>query len=745
MAVDESASLAAEDVRREIEAAATIAQSGLNPRTRVTVLGFGSSDGDDRKAVTQYCRPTVVATAAQLQYLSDCVRKLHRRTDAEGNDTDHVAAIAEALRVLRSGSPSGSVKTVFVLTDGRLDVADSPAYGRPGERDAEARRRLAEQLRTARQEGVRISPLGFGPEVDQDLLDRLASGGAQRACDDRAQSRPRARRVRDSRQMVRSLVEAYAAASCLRVSPPAEARLRPGGTVELPLDIPGTASEATFTVAKGDRRAQVEFVTPDGRPAPTGGSRDRSAYTRSGAGGTIEALRVTGPLNGRWRIRITAPDGVPALRVGATAMYQGVIRSRLVVEPPAVRTGERTTVRLSLVTRRGYVQDPKELQGLLFTVTATGAGLGGGQAVPMRDDGRAPDDTPGDGSYAGTFTAPAAPGRVTLTGTVAGAGLRSDGNPTATIDVTARPPDVQGVVAFPDGTSAHPGGAVRGTVQVHNSTPRTVRGRLVLNAPPQAQATVTPNRILTIPPGGSTHDFAIRFGGRAALGRASVTLRMTDESDPAKVYVTRQSAIEVEEPPGWLERNSRVVLACLALVAAVVAVLWLRRFTRRAWTDVRGLRVALHRHEAVPDLRPPRSMWSDEFRFVIRDLGGQGGPGLDRAGPGDKALVASRTWNGRIAVRTADGTGFEVAPGEVSEPLAGGLRLVFRDERGSGGLVLRLLVRLFRPFERGGRGATPRSPEAGPPKGGTTDETSAPPPSPPESPPPQPVPDDDWL
>lgn len=191
--------------------------------------------------------------------------------------------------------------------------------------------------------------------------------------------------MRDSRQVARSLVEAYAA-SCFRVSPPPEGRLRPGATVELPLDVPAIASETTLTVAKGEPRVRVEFVDPDGRTA----RGSESAFTRSGTGGTIEALRVVRPLNGTWRIRLTAPGGVARQPVGATAMWQGVIRSTLVVEPPTVRTGEQVTARLSPVTRRGYVQDPAELRDLSFTVTATGRALGAGRAVPVRDDGKAP-------------------------------------------------------------------------------------------------------------------------------------------------------------------------------------------------------------------------------------------------------------------------------------------------------------------------------------------------------------------
>lgn len=712
VAVDESGSLATQDVRGEIEAAATIAQSGLNPRTRVTVLGFGSATGTGRRAVTQYCRPTVVGTAEQLQYLSNCVKRLHRRTAAEGNDTDHAAAISAAVRTLGSGSPPNALKSVFLLTDGRMDVSNSPSYG-SGDRNAAAERRLRRELQTARREGIQIWPLGFGPQVDQAGLNGFAAGGAQRGCDNRPESRPRARRVQDSRQVARSLVEAYAAASCFRVSPPSEGELRPGAPLDLPLAVPDIASEATLTVAKGDPRVQVEFIDPNGRPAPSNGSQGPSTFTRSGTDGTIEALRVIQPLNGTWRIRLTAPPGVAGQPVSATAMYQGVIRSALVAEPRTVRTGDPVTVRISLVTRRGHVQNPGDLVGLHFTVTATGQALGAGRTVQINvnDLGRAPDDVPNDGSHAGVFTAPGTPGTITLTGAVTGMGLRSDGNPSAAINVIARPPDVSGVVKFPDGTTTHPGGVVNGTVQLHNSTSRTVRARLALNAPPQADATLTPGTALTVPPGDSPQPFTVRFGRAAVLGRDSVTIQLIDETDQAKVYLTKQQAITVEKPPGWLERHFWQILGGIALVALALAAAWLVRRAARARRDVRGLLIGLRHNgeQAGRELAPQRGRWSDEFPFVIRDAGGPS-PLLDHPRPGEEAMVARRAEDGQITVRRPDGTTFQAGLGAETETVADGLRLVFRRASSRfalGGLLDGLLDGLLGRLIRGGRPPAP--------------------------------------
>ncbi|MGI5171199.1 VWA domain-containing protein [Spirillospora sp. CA-253888] len=666
VAVDESGSLQEEDVRQEIEAASAIAQSALTPRTRVTVLGFGSDRGG-RGAVNRYCRPTVVATAADLEYLAGCVKGLHRREPREGNDTDHVAALSEALSVLESGSPDGALRTVFLLTDGRLDVSDSPRYGE-GDRNAEAQRRLAGQLRRARAARVQVWPLGFGPEVDRGGLERFAAGGSQQACDRRPESRPWARVVNDSRQVVRSLVEAYAAASCYMAGPTVPGSLRAGESLELPLTVPGVASEATLTVARRDPRVRVEFVDPKGNVAPSGGNRDGSVFTRGGGRGTIEALRVTNPLNGVWKVRFTAPEGTGVLPVAATVLYQGVIRAALTAEPPNVRAGEPVTVRLSLVTRMGKIADPGETRGLTFEVTSST-----GQRITVRDDGRAPDDAAGDGSHAGTFTA-AGPGEAVLTGTVAGPGIRSERNPTAKVTVTARPPDVLGRVEFAGDTEVHPGEPVPGTVRMTNVTGRPVRARIVLDAPPQIHAKITTDPVVTVPPGASTHAFTVRPAPQAALGRAAVTVRVVDEADPAKVYAVRQRGLSVTEPPGWVERHLTAILAVLVVGAAAVLSAWLLRRHRRARRDVRRLRVMTRRDGGpVRELRPPRARWAAEFRFVVDD---------DRpvlTGTGD-AYVARFAGPDRVEVRGPGGRTVALGIGVWSEPWDG-LRLKFEDGR----------------------------------------------------------------
>ena len=692
IATDESGSLTPDDVRREIDATSTIAQAGLNPRSRVTVLGFGSNNGGGQQAVHVYCPPTVLSGAVEMQRVADCVKKIHRRSVQEGNDTDHVAALAQALHTLESGSPKGARKVVFLLTDGRLDVSRSPQYGN-GDRNLAAQRELDQQLMIARTAGVQIFPLGFGARVDKPSLDRFATGGSQQGCDKRPESRPAAHIVHDSRDVLRALAELYATAFCGRVSPPAIGSVPSGGSVQLKVTIPAIATDGVITVAKGDPRVRVDYIDPHGATAPSGGTRDDSTFTRSGENSTTEALRIVNPVNGTWRLRLTAPNGLDERLVSATAIWQGAVRSAILVEPPGARTGERVVVRLSLQTRKGAVTDAASLRDLDFAVTATGATLGGPKRVEMRDDGKAPDDKADDGRYAGTFTTPPQPGDVTFLGDVSGPGLRAEQVP-VTLTVGAESPSLLGRVEFGGGAAVNPGKAVRGTVTVKNDTGRTVRARLMLDGPPQTRAAVSPGGGFAVPPGASTHDFTVPFGKDAALGGTSLTVRLVDEADLSKVYANGQLTVTIENPPGWIDHNGWAVTGAIFLLVLALAAGLTKRRAVRAERDVRGLRASLLRRDGVqlgPPLKAP-GIWSDKFRFAIRDAGGSK-PRLDRPGSRDRAYTAWRRRDGRVGVRGPDGTTWQIELNGAGEPVADGLLLTFHDVR-----------KHHRPAPRRGRG-----------------------------------------
>ncbi|MEV5749782.1 vWA domain-containing protein [Actinoallomurus sp. NPDC052308] len=734
VAVDESGSLSADDVSREIAATSTITEGVLNPQSRVTVLGFGSDNGQaGQNAVDAVCRPTVVDGAVSMQYLATCAKGLHRRTDAEGNDTDHVAALSQSLSTLRSGSPPNALKVIFLLTDGRLDVHRSPSYGSGDDNDPEVARRRNDaakaQLKTmlgqAQQDNAQIWPLGFGAEATQAGLDAFAAGGSRQGCDGRNVSQPTARIVHDSQDVSRSLSEAYAAAACMGMHQTPPQPLGPGETRNLRLDIPLIATDGTITVDKGDPRVRAEFIDPKGRTVPTSGKIDDSTFSRSGGNAAVEALRIVNPVNGTWTVRLTAPKKLARQLVSATAFWQGAVQATIVPEPPVARAGQRVTVRLSLVTRRGAITDENALRGLTFSVTASGPGPSARQDIAVRDDGRAPDDTAHDGRFAGTFTAPPGAGDVSLSGTVSGPAIRAERVP-VTVRVDANEPVLRGNVQFDDRTTVHPGGVVHGRLTLRNGTTTPRRVRLALDGAPDARAALSPAGDIDMPPGDSTRDFSVAFGKDAGLGGASLTVKVVDAADPSAVYANGLLTVTVKNPPTWWDKARPYVAGAVALLLLLALILWLRH---RAWkrrVGVAGLHVRLtHEGEQVGrEVAAPRK-WSQEFRFTLHDPDGYG-PTLRLPLPGDtgSVYVARRRGDGAVALRTPGGEEAVLPFGTESEPLASGHRIAFRDTR---------RPRRFRwPWRRPKPRPAPRP---------------APDPDSPTGPrPPQPTPDDDiWF
>ena len=105
--VDESGSETAQKVANEKATVGTIVQSLLNPASRVTVIGFGGVNhvAPNQVPTDVACVPTIASGAANLDYLSTCVSKLHRRTEAEGDDTDYAAALSQAMSYLPRRAP----------------------------------------------------------------------------------------------------------------------------------------------------------------------------------------------------------------------------------------------------------------------------------------------------------------------------------------------------------------------------------------------------------------------------------------------------------------------------------------------------------------------------------------------------------------------------------------------------------------------------------------------------------------
>jgi hypothetical protein len=674
--VDESGSESAYNVQQEVQAAETIAQDGLNGRSRVSVVGFGSNNGlPGQQAATQVCRPTVIGSAPARQYLADCVRGLHARTPAEGQDTDFAAAMAQAMSYFTGSSPAGALKAIFIETDGVLDVHNSPQYGQiPADRNTQAQQYLNRELAAAKAAGVQVWPLGFGSQVDLGSLAAFASGGSQGGC-----VKPRPQIVTSSSDIVRSLEELFASATCGGLSPWATGKLPGGQSIVLHVPIPAIATDGTITVDKGDPGVSVTYKDPNGVLVSTG-KYDGSQLVLSGTDTRTESLNITNPVTGTWQITLTAPSGLAQQLVSAAALWQGAVRASVFPEPPSVSVGQHMVVRLTLLTRTGAVTDGATLKGMSFSVIATGDGLPGPVTIPLNDNGVYPDATAGDGSFAGTFTAPRSPGSLTLTGRVTGYGLYSTPIP-VTVQVTAARALIEGSIGFPASSlTVNPGQIVRGTLTAVNRTGEARRVRLILDTPAATHATiVSPRGVLSLPSGNSTTSFIISFTRNTALGGTSLSVQLVDNAHTGVVYGGGQLNINVQKSPGAVERYKWIAVGILVALLALVAFFLARRRGRRARFNVRGLYASLSRHgeQVGAELRAP-SKWADEFRFVIRDGDGQY-PRLDNPRADDHPYVARRGANGRVRVRTPEGERYEISLGGQGEALTNDLLLTFRD------------------------------------------------------------------
>ncbi|MYS10768.1 VWA domain-containing protein, partial [Streptomyces sp. SID6041] len=654
--VDQSASLADKDLARETEAAALLVQGEISERSRAAVIGFGSSEKRGQSPVREVCPPTV-ADAAGRERLSDCVQRLGRRDTARmGPGTDFPAAVRQAVARLTgtaAGKP-GTPKVVFLLTDGKLDVADSPEYGTDREsRQANGEKRLAEELARARAAGVQIWPLGFGAELDRASLTAMAEGGYRGACSEIPGSAPRMRVVGTSAEIDKALQETFAAARCARIAhgtvgkPPAD----------LTVTIPPLATDGSLTVAKHDPAVQVTYYDPAGRKVPVRGEFDGSSFEVSGQNGPVEALRVKNPLPGRWRVHIEAPAGHQDREVAVRALWQGRLRSAVVLDPASPRPGEQVEVEVQMQTRRGVViTDPRQLAGLAVAAELTGEGF-----APVRfrlaDDGKAPDTRAGDVRFTGTLTVPkTATGALELVTRMEAPGITSDRRPLHAVVAEGVPPVTAALTV--DGADVHPGATVRGTLDVTNndSAPHTLRLALA-DQTPGAELAVAPATV-TAPPNRSTRiPFTVTVGPGTPYGPLGGRVTVVDTTDGDRALRAAFLDVRVVAPPTWWERWWKVVLGGAAAALLVGTFVGIRLVFRRRRRDLTGVTLELLQDGRTLDSLTVRRGQSPGGAFAFAVDEPYGTPATLRRvpGAGSSAHVLRRTGAGELLLRPRGG------------------------------------------------------------------------------------------
>jgi hypothetical protein len=687
--VDESGSETAQKVADEKQTVGTIVQTMLNPSSRVTVIGFGGVNhvAPSQNPVDVVCQPTIASGTTNLDYLSSCVGGLHRRTEAEGDDTDYAAALTEAMSYLGPNStatpaaPSGAIKVILMMTDGAVDVhRDTQQYGinwQLGEQTA-----INQQLAAATSAGVQLWPLGFGTDIGTGLtepqalqyLNTMAAHGAPAVCDTRhVANQPHATWVNDPDDAINALSQLYADAACLGSS-----TAQGPAKDNLSVAIPAIASAAAISVDRVNPAIAVTFVQPDGAAWT-----DASAISGADSDSPDEVLHlgdITSADVGTWTVKLAAPPALANQLVSATVFWQGAVRA-IITATPSVSPGQSIAVKLTVLGPTGPITDPATLKSLLVGVTASGQGLPSPVQVKVSPVG----GPTGIGSYAGTYTAPSQPTTLTITGTAAGYGLYATQIP-ATVSVGVASRGFMATPHFSGVTSVQAGGSVSGSVDFTNTT-GAARSVLLKLTASGAIATISPDTPIVVPSTTSGNPpsvpFTVTFSKSSPAGPAGLEVQAVD-ADTGQLYNAAPDEITVTTPPTFFDKYKWDGLGILVLIILLIlAALWRRRVIRDR-KNVRGL-VAMLRFGGVQAGRELAAdeKYSEVFPFVIQ--ADTTPPYLNHPARGATTSVYQVRRGGRGIVRLMPPAGglrpYEIEVGGPGQALGGGLEVAFRDTR----------------------------------------------------------------
>jgi hypothetical protein len=628
--VDESGSISQPDMDRERDAASLIGQSELSTKSTVSVVGFASDNGT-RSPVDVVCPPLVLSGPAERDHIAQCVSGLRKRTRPEGDGTDHAEALQQAMSYLRDGSPADGPKLIFLLTDGVLDVTDSPRYGanKTGDQRNDAAREVIRQTLTqARDAGVQVWPLGFG-KVDTNALNGFAEGGYRGSCGPNV-PQPRATVVSSSADVADALLRAFSSGRCAGVGPIQNTPVGSGASVEIPVTIPVIATDGSIIVAKHDGRIGVDYVDPQGKSVPKSGETGSGKFEVSGENSPVEVLHIVDPVPGQWKVRVSSGQGVPAQNVLTTVTWLGAAQALLLLDPPAPAVGQPVTVSLQVVLRGGKpVTQPDLLRGLAFSAELSGKDLPV-QPIAMLDNGQDP-DTAVDGTFTGRLTIPQeVTDEITFKGTVSGLGI-SAADALATVRVAPEVPPILATATLPTiSTRVAPGETVRASVAVTNNTGQRHKVRVQVRGAGDAAITVpADDAVREVDPGRTTFEFRMVFAANTPEGVTTGVVQVVDGDDAGTVFHEKPFTVEVAYPPPpppilqW-------VLGTVAGIAVVALALWL--VARRRSQEVEGLMVQAVRNGQRAYLHT-EARKAKQFRFTVtmHTLV----PALDVAQPGD--------------------------------------------------------------------------------------------------------------
>ncbi len=655
VAVDESGSIQPQEMADERAAASRIALGDVSAASTVSVYGFADAESAGESPVDPVCPATKLDTAGRDQ-IGGCVGRLTKRAQDKGAGTDFPNAIRQGVADLSKGTDPGVPRVLFILTDGQLDVSDSPAYGDPAHRQAEGQRQLGLALKEAADANVQIWPLGFGSDIDMNTLRQMAGSGFQDGCVSLPDAKPRAQAVPDSAAVGGALQTAFAAAHCLRDDtgtsghPPTTLSVR----------ISPLATVGSIVVAKGDPQVTATYTDPNGHQVPGNGSFDGSRFELAGTGQPVEALRITDPLPGVWKVHLEAPQGHRDQLASVSVLWHGELRSSITLDPPSPHAGDKAVVTLRLQTRQGYeITDPRDYQGLTVSAQLTGDGF---SPVPLRlaDDGRAPDARAGDGAFTGDVTIPTtASGRLKVSGTLTAVGLTADADRSEGGLVAPAVLLVTATLTIPGGSQVHPGGRITGTLAVHNGDSRPHTLSLVVQDLDDGILTVSPQRLTAAPGDAPVRKVTLTVASRSALGRrlSGGTLRLggkitaQDASDRDRVLADTPLSLTVTPPPGFWQSYRWELIGGAALLALVAVGLVNRHRIRIIQTNAAGLSLQLVSDEGqIVNEHLARSGRKGWYEFDVAEPGGThprivrrpGGPYRVQRSPDGGAVLRRR-------------------------------------------------------------------------------------------------------
>ena len=687
--VDESGSETPQKVADEKQTVGTIVQTMLNPSSRVTVIGFGGVNhvAPNQNPVDVVCQPTIASGTANLDYLSTCVGALHRRTEAEGDDTDYAAALGEAMNYLGPDStatppaPSKAIKVILMMTDGAVDVhRNTQQYGSNwelGEKTA-----IDQQLTAATSAGVQLWPLGFGTDIGTGLtqsqakqyLNAMAALGAPAVCDKRhVANQPHATWVNDPNDAISALDQLYADAACL-----GHATVYGPASHSLSLTIPAIASAAAISVDRVNPAIGVTFIQPDGAQWT-----DASAISGAGTNSADEVLHLDNITNadvGTWTVKLTAPPALANQLVSASVFYQGAVRA-IITATPRVNPGQPIAVKLTVLGPNGPITDPATLNSLLVGVTASGQGL----PSPVRVNVTPVGGPTGVGTYAGTYTAPSQPTTLTITGTASGYDLYATQIP-ATVSVGVASSFVA-TPQFSGATSVQAGGAIAGSVAFTNTTGSARHVLLKLTAGGDS-ATISPATAITVPSASSGNPPSVPFTVTLAKSSAAGTVQLevqAIDAETGQAYNAATTDVTVTTPPTFFDKYKWDGLGILLLLLLLLLAAYWRHRVVKERKNVRGL-VAMLLYHGVPAGRelPVDEKYSEVFPFIIRDAASPA-PRLDHPPRGASMGVYQVRRGGRGIVRLMPPAGsprpYEIEVGGPGQALGNGLEVAFRDTR----------------------------------------------------------------